>query len=295
VLKLLEEGPSDPDSTLLRIDNVTVGYGQDAATFESWRTDVEWWTTVPPQEECTRFRIFYPTRYEAVPRLIIDVMSALGAWRVWTGSAVDCGSYDHHERREVHFLWLQGHPVENLLQKRVHGLDAVAPDGGCTEDVRDRMVASSNGGQVDDLESRTRRAVTEEISVSLLEKVVGTSYSRRPETATKSTSSANPVPAQIGSNAPPPADVSTCVVSNTKSSSVEFRHQMANFPRRSRNRTILRDGLCRRLVGPGRTSIDTRSGREPRRHPAPVRRPVRRRSSARRVPGGVRALGSICP
>jgi hypothetical protein len=32
------------------------------------------------------------------------------------------------------------------------------------------MVASANGGQVDDLESQTRRAVTEEMSVSLLEK-----------------------------------------------------------------------------------------------------------------------------
>jgi len=61
VLKLLEDGPSGPDSTLPRVDDVTVGYGQDTAMFESWRTDVEWWTTVPPQEECTRFRIFYPT------------------------------------------------------------------------------------------------------------------------------------------------------------------------------------------------------------------------------------------
>lgn len=170
VLKLLEEGPSDPDITLPRIDNVTVGYGQDTAMFESWHTDVEWWTTVPPQEECTRFRIFYPIEHESVPRLIVDVMSALGAWRVWTGSAVDCGSYDHHERREVHFLWPQGHPVEDLLQERFHGPDAVAPDSGCTGDVRDRMVASANGGQVDDLESRTRRAVTEEMSISLLEK-----------------------------------------------------------------------------------------------------------------------------
>jgi hypothetical protein len=32
------------------------------------------------------------------------------------------------------------------------------------------MVASANGGHVDDLEPRTRRAVTEEMSVSLLEK-----------------------------------------------------------------------------------------------------------------------------
>lgn len=39
-------------------------------------------------------------------------MAALGAWRVWTGSAAACGSYDHHERHEVHYLWPDGHPVE---------------------------------------------------------------------------------------------------------------------------------------------------------------------------------------
>jgi hypothetical protein len=41
VLKLLEDGASDPDSTLPRIDGVIVGYGQDTAMFESWGTDVE--------------------------------------------------------------------------------------------------------------------------------------------------------------------------------------------------------------------------------------------------------------
>jgi hypothetical protein len=60
-------------------------------------------------------------------------------------------------------------PVENLLQERVHGPDSVAPDG-CTEDVRDRMIASADTGQVDDLEPRTRRVVTEEMSVSFFEK-----------------------------------------------------------------------------------------------------------------------------
>ena len=170
ILKLLEEGPSVPNITLPWLDDVTVGYGLDAAMFESWNTDVEWWTTVPPQEECTRFRIFYPAEHESVPRLIVEVMSALGAWRVWTGSAADCGSYDHRERREVHFLWPHGHPVEDLLQERLHGPDGVAPDGGCTGDVRDRMVASPDHDHVDDLEPRTRRAVTEEMSVSLVEK-----------------------------------------------------------------------------------------------------------------------------
>lgn len=167
---MFEEEASVPDITLPRLDDVTVGYGQDAAMFESWGIDVEWRTTVPPQEECTRFRIFYPAEHESVPRLIVEVMSALGAWRVWTGSAVDCGSYDHRERREVHFLWPQGHPIEDLLQERLHRPDAVAPDGGCTGDVRDRMVALPDHDHVDDLEPRTRRAVTEEMSVSLLEK-----------------------------------------------------------------------------------------------------------------------------
>lgn len=41
----------------------------------------------------------------AVPRVLVDVMAALGAWRVWTGSAAACESYDHRERREVHYLW----------------------------------------------------------------------------------------------------------------------------------------------------------------------------------------------
>jgi len=50
------------------------------------------------------------------------------------------------------------------------GLDAAAPYRGCTGDVRDRMVASQDTGQVDDLEPRTRRMITEEMSVSLLEK-----------------------------------------------------------------------------------------------------------------------------
>jgi hypothetical protein len=61
------------------------------AIFESGHTDIELWTTVPPQEECTRFRIFYPTEHESVPRLIVDVMSALGAWRVWTGALSTAG------------------------------------------------------------------------------------------------------------------------------------------------------------------------------------------------------------
>jgi len=67
-------------------------------------------------ERNTRFRIFYPNEYEIVPRVIVDVMAALGAWRVWAGNAAACGSYDYRERREVHYLWPEGHPVENSFK-----------------------------------------------------------------------------------------------------------------------------------------------------------------------------------
>ena len=98
-------------------------------------------------------------------------MAALGAWRVWTGSAAACGSYDHRERREVHYLWPEGHPVEALLANRIRGPTAtVAPDGGRTGDVRDRIVVADHSTPKDDLEPRTRRAVDEAMAVSLLEK-----------------------------------------------------------------------------------------------------------------------------
>jgi hypothetical protein len=171
ILRLLEGESDDAPADVPQIDGVTVGYGEDEAMFDSWSADVEWWETVPAQEACTRFRVFYPDEHETVPRVIVDVMGALGAWRVWTGSAAACGSYDHRERREIHFLWPEGHPVEELLQDRLQGPDAaVAPDGGQTGDVRDRMVVTEHSSQQDDLEPRTRRAVDEEMAVSLLEK-----------------------------------------------------------------------------------------------------------------------------
>jgi hypothetical protein len=137
--------------------------------FDSWNGNVEWWETVPPQEDCTRFRIFYPDERGAIPRVVVDVMNAIGAWRVWSGKAVDVGSYDHRDRREVHFLWPQNHPVEDLLQDRLDEPGVVAPDGGQTGDVRDRMIASEDDSR-SDLEPRTRRAINEEMKVSLLAK-----------------------------------------------------------------------------------------------------------------------------
>jgi len=150
----------------------------------------DWWETVPPQESCTRFRVFFPDDHQTVPRTIVDVMAALGAWRVWSGSAAACGSYDHRERREVHYLWPEGHPVEEVLHERLSGpAEAVAPDGGRTGDVRDRLVVDDDPQPQDDLEPRTKRAIDEAMDVSLLSKVVATRSSPRPVIGTKSTSS----------------------------------------------------------------------------------------------------------
>ena len=171
VLRLLEDEADETSVEIPQIDGVTVGYGEDKAMYESWDDDVEWWETVPPQAECTRFRIFYPDEHEGVPRVILDVMAALGAWCVWTGSAAARGSYDYRERCEVHYRWPEGHPVEELLQDRNQDPAApVAPDGGRTGDVRDRMVVTKHSNQRADLEPRTRRAVDEAMKVSLLEK-----------------------------------------------------------------------------------------------------------------------------
>lgn len=161
--------------------------------------------------------MFFSDDHQTVPRAIVDVMGALGAWRVWTGSAAACGSYDHRERREVHFLWPEGHPVEEVLHARLSGpAEAVAPDGGRTGDVRDRLVADENAQSQDDLEPRTRCAVAKAIDVSLPSKGGRYEVQLRPATGTKSTSSTNRVPVPTGSSAHPRAAASTCVASITR-------------------------------------------------------------------------------
>jgi hypothetical protein len=153
------------------IDAVTVGYGSVEAMFDSWGSSEDGWETVPPQEACTRPRVFFPVDHQTVPRHIVDVMAALGAWRVWTGSAAACGSYDHRERPEVHYLWPEGHPVAEVLRERLSGpAEAVAPDGGRTGDVHDRLVVDENAQSQNELEPRTKRAVAEAMDVSLLSK-----------------------------------------------------------------------------------------------------------------------------
>jgi len=52
--------------------------------------------------------------HKVVSTGIVDVMAALGAWRVWAGNAAACGSYNHRERREVP-LSLAGRPSGQLL------------------------------------------------------------------------------------------------------------------------------------------------------------------------------------
>jgi len=171
VLRVLGGEADHLSADLTPIDGVTVGYGSDDAMFDSWGSSEDWWETVLPYEACTRFRVFFPEDYQTVPRDIVDVMAALGAWRVWTGSAAVCGSYDHREIREVHYLWPEGHPVEEVLHERLSGpAEAVAPDGGRTGDVRDRLVVYENAQSQDDLDPRTKRAVAEAMDISLLSK-----------------------------------------------------------------------------------------------------------------------------
>ena len=88
----------------MSVDGVTVGCGSDGVMFDSWGSSEDWCETVLLQDACTRFRLLFPDDR----RNIVDVMAAPGAWRVWTGSAAACGSYDHRERREVHDLRPEG-------------------------------------------------------------------------------------------------------------------------------------------------------------------------------------------
>jgi len=125
---------------------------------------------MPAREECTRFRVFYPDDVARVPRAVSDVMNALGAWRVWSGDALDVGAYDYRDRREVHYCWPIGHPIEERLNARLeHDDQRIAPDGGRTGDLRAREVASDQTHSPA-LEARTQRALDEEMIVSLLAK-----------------------------------------------------------------------------------------------------------------------------
>ena len=60
VLRILEGQTDHLPTDWTPIDGVTVGYGSDEAMFDSWGSSEDWWETVPPQEACTRFRVFFP-------------------------------------------------------------------------------------------------------------------------------------------------------------------------------------------------------------------------------------------
>jgi hypothetical protein len=65
----------------------------------------------------------------------------------------------------------EGHQIKEVLHERFSGpAEAVAPNGGRTGDVRDRLVVDENAESQDDLEPRTKRAVAEVMDVSLLSK-----------------------------------------------------------------------------------------------------------------------------
>ncbi|GGN24215.1 hypothetical protein GCM10009021_27480 [Halarchaeum nitratireducens] len=116
VLRLLE---GDTTSRLEPAVDVTVGYGMDAAMADSWRSTVSWWHELPVQDDCTRFRVFYPDDIARVPRAVSDVMNVRGAWRVWSGDARDVGAYNSQGRHEVHYCWPIGHPIESQLDARL--------------------------------------------------------------------------------------------------------------------------------------------------------------------------------
>ncbi|XVH33774.1 hypothetical protein ACNS7O_18725 (plasmid) [Haloferacaceae archaeon DSL9] len=178
VLRLLENEAEDTHTGESRVPGITVGYGNDAAMFDHWRDEVEWWTDIEPQEHCTRFRIFYEQLdQDELPRRALEVMTALGAWRVWEGTAAACGSYDHRGRREAHFLLHYNHPIEEHLARLVEPNDpALAPDGGwvATRDtqsaIKPEIDTVSAEPSADELAPRMRRACDEEMDVSLLKK-----------------------------------------------------------------------------------------------------------------------------
>ena len=61
--------------------------------------------------------------------------------------------------------------MEKVLHERLTGpAEAVAPDGGRTGGVRDRLVVEDDPQPQDDLEPRTKRATDEAMDVSLLSK-----------------------------------------------------------------------------------------------------------------------------
>jgi len=152
------------------IDGVTVGYGEDEAMFDSWGSSEDWWETQSRPRKRVPASACSSRRPPDGSRDIVDVMAALGTWRVWTGrkrnrvapttiaSAVrstTCG------RKAIRWRKCSTSGSSSPAE-------AVAPDGGRTGDVRDRLVVDDDPQPQDDLEPRTKRAIDEAMDVSLL-------------------------------------------------------------------------------------------------------------------------------
>lgn len=113
--------------------------------------------------------MFYSAEHETIPRTVVDVMATLGVWRVWTGSAATAVPTIIASIAKCTTSGRKATRSKNSYRIASKILTPSARRGR-TGDVRDRMVVSEHLTQHDDLEPRTRRAVNEEMAISLLEK-----------------------------------------------------------------------------------------------------------------------------
>jgi len=256
VLRILEGQADHLPTDWTPIDGVTVGYGTDEAMFDSWDSSEDWWETVPPQESCTRFRVFFPDDHQTVPRTIVDVMAALGAWRVWAGAqprvapttiasaakSTTCGRKAIRSRKcsTSGSVALRKPSLQTVV-----GLATSATVWSSTM-IHSHRMTSSHARSVPSTKRWTSRSSR---------KVVATRSSPRPVIGTKSTSSTSRVLVPTGSSAHLRVAASIYVALTTRSNEAAFPDQTAAFPPRSRDRTTPQDGLCRHLDEPGRALV----------------------------------------
>jgi hypothetical protein len=132
---------------------------------------------------------------------------------------------------KCNYLWLEGDPIEDSLHERLAGpAEAVAPDGGRTCDVHDRVSSTRIHSRRTTL-SHGRRVLSRKQWTSHSSRtVVATWYSPRPGTGTKSTVSMSRVPVRTGNSARQKADASIYVATTTSSNEAAFPDLMPGFP-----------------------------------------------------------------